>query len=142
MAAAGEGGISRFHLQPGGDIVWNVGTGYFGCRTPEGTFCPERFATNASRPQVKMIEIKLSQGAKPAHGGMLPGSKVTLEIAEARGIQVCTRKASALPNQDALTIRVPAFYPAHHQEQMTHSPACCCPASMPALSCSFHHGSG
>eukprot|EP00873_Tetraselmis_striata_P027900 jgi/Tetstr1/448164/TSEL_035455.t1 len=84
----GEGGISKFHLQPGGDIVWNVGTGYFGCRTPDGRFCPDMFRTNATRPNVKMIEIKLSQGAKPAHGGMLPGSKVTPEIAEARGIEV------------------------------------------------------
>lgn len=84
----GEGGISRFHLEHGGDLVWNIGTGYFGCRTPEGGFCPRMFRENARRPQVKMIEIKISQGAKPAHGGMLPGSKVSPEIAEARGIQV------------------------------------------------------
>ena len=85
----GEGGISRFHLEPGGDIVWNVGTGYFGCRNNEtGGFSPDRFQENATREAVKMIEIKLSQGAKPAHGGMLPGAKVTKEIADARGVLV------------------------------------------------------
>ena len=83
----GEGGISRFHLEPGGDIVWNIGTGYFGCRdNTTGGFCPQRFEENANREQVKMIEIKLSQGAKPAHGGMLPASKITPIIAEARGV--------------------------------------------------------
>ena len=82
----GEGGVSRFHLQPGGDIVWNVGTGYFGCRTKDGKFCPEMFVDTVSQPQVKMVEIKLSQGAKPAHGGILPAAKVTPTIAEARGV--------------------------------------------------------
>jgi len=82
----GEGGISRFHKEPGGDIVWNIGTGYFGCRNVDGTFCPEKFKENALLPQVKMIEIKLSQGAKPGHGGILPGPKVTAFIAEARGV--------------------------------------------------------
>ena len=84
----GEGGVSRFHLQPGGDIVWNVGTGYFGCRNKDGTFSAEMFADTVSKPQIKMIEIKLSQGAKPGHGGLLPGSKVTEAIAEARGVSV------------------------------------------------------
>eukprot|EP01134_Creolimax_fragrantissima_P007849 CFRG7849T1 len=84
----GEGGISEFHLRPGGDIVWNVGTGYFGCRTSDGKFDPEKFKKTASAEAVKMIEIKLSQGAKPSHGGMLPGSKVTKFIAEARGVNV------------------------------------------------------
>eukprot|EP00121_Abeoforma_whisleri_P007277 Awhi_evm1s6638 len=73
----GEGGVSRFHLRPGGDIVWNVGTGYFGCRNPDGTFSKERFIATATQPNIKMIEIKLSQGAKPAHGGILPAGKVT-----------------------------------------------------------------
>ena len=82
----GEGGISRFHLEGGGDLVWNVGTGYFGCRTVDGKFNPEKFAENATKPNVKMIEIKLSQGAKPGHGGLLPGAKVTQYIAEARGV--------------------------------------------------------
>eukprot|EP01062_Namystynia_karyoxenos_P014375 TRINITY_DN15176_c0_g3_i1.p1 TRINITY_DN15176_c0_g3~~TRINITY_DN15176_c0_g3_i1.p1 ORF type:complete len:652 (+),score=206.88 TRINITY_DN15176_c0_g3_i1:88-1956(+) len=82
----GEGGISRFHLEPGGDLVWNIGSGYFGCRDMKtGKFCPERFAENAARPSVKMIEIKLSQGAKPGKGGILPRSKITPYIAEARG---------------------------------------------------------
>lgn len=69
----------------GGDLIWEIGSGYFGCRDSEGRFDPEAFKVNAREPQVKMIEIKLSQGAKPGHGGVLPGSKVTEEIAEARG---------------------------------------------------------
>jgi glutamate synthase domain-containing protein 2 len=82
----GEGSISRHHRQNGGDLIWEIGSGYFGCRNADGTFNEERFAENARLPQVKMIELKLSQGAKPGHGGVLPGPKVTLEIAEARGI--------------------------------------------------------
>merc|ERR1719162_1060537 len=82
----GEGGISRFHRAGGGDIVWNIGTAYFGCRTPEGTFCEEMFVENVKDPHVKMVEIKLSQGAKPAHGGMLPKEKISPAIAEARGL--------------------------------------------------------
>src|SRR4029078_8004817 len=70
----------------GGDIIWELGSGYFGCRNPDGTFCAEDFAKQAADPQVKMIEIKLSQGAKPGHGGVLPGAKVTPEIAAARGV--------------------------------------------------------
>ncbi len=84
----GEGGISRYHRQHGGDLIWEIGSGYFGCRNDDGSFSPERFAAQAVDPQVKMIEIKLSQGAKPGHGGMLPGAKVTPEIAAARGIPV------------------------------------------------------
>jgi glutamate synthase domain-containing protein 2 len=83
----GEGSISRYHRQNGGDLIWEVGSGYFGCRNADGSFNEERFAENATLPQVRMIEIKLSQGAKPGHGGVLPGPKVTLEIAEARGVQ-------------------------------------------------------
>lgn len=82
----GEGGVSRHHLQPGGDLIWNIGSGYFGCNDGKGNFSPEQFAERASHPAIRMIEIKLSQGAKPGHGGILPGSKVTPEIAEARGI--------------------------------------------------------
>ena len=82
----GEGSISRYHREHGGDLIWEIGSGYFGCRNEDGTFSPERFVQNALSPQVKMIEIKLSQGAKPGHGGVLPGSKVTPEIAEARGV--------------------------------------------------------
>ena len=83
----GEGGISRYHRKHGGDLIWEIGSGYFGCRTPDGYFDPVRFADRAADDQVKMIEIKLSQGAKPGHGGVLPGAKVTPEIAEAREIE-------------------------------------------------------
>ena len=84
----GEGSISAYHRQNGGDLIWEVGSGYFGCRSDDGSFNAEKFTTNALDPQVKMIEIKLSQGAKPGHGGVLPGPKVTPEIAHARGVQV------------------------------------------------------
>jgi glutamate synthase domain-containing protein 2 len=82
----GEGGISPYHLEAGGDLVWQIGTGYFGCRTPDGQFAADRFRENAGRPSVRMIEIKLSQGAKPGHGGILPAAKVTPEIAAIRGV--------------------------------------------------------
>jgi len=82
----GEGAISDWHLQPGGDLVWNIGTGYFGCRTNDGKFDEKLFSEKAAQPSVKMIEVKLSQGAKPAHGGMLPGSKITPEIARIRNV--------------------------------------------------------
>ena len=82
----GEGGISRYHRQGGGDLIYEVGSGYFGCRTPDGRFDPERFREQAADPQVKLIELKLSQGAKPGHGGVLPASKISPEIAEARGV--------------------------------------------------------
>ena len=82
----GEGSISAHHRVHGGDLVWQVASGYFGCRDAQGRFCEERFAANARDPQVKMIELKLSQGAKPGHGGVLPGPKVTAEIAAARGV--------------------------------------------------------
>ncbi len=80
----GEGGISDYHRQPGGDLIWQIGTGYFGCRHDDGTFNFEAFADRAVTEQVKMIEIKLSQGAKPGHGGMLPAKKVTAEVARIR----------------------------------------------------------
>ncbi|MCR8915189.1 FMN-binding glutamate synthase family protein [Marinobacter panjinensis] len=83
----GEGSISRYHREPGGDLVWEIGSGYFGCRHKDGTFNEDMFAQNATTDQVKMIEVKLSQGAKPGHGGILPGEKVTTEIAEARGVK-------------------------------------------------------
>ena len=82
----GEGSISRYHRIHGGDLIWEIGSGYFGCRDDEGKFSPSHFVENARQPQVKMIEIKLSQGAKPGHGGVLPAAKVTPEIAEARGV--------------------------------------------------------
>ena len=93
----GEGSISVHHRKHGGDLIWEVASGYFGCRNDDGTFNAEKFKTNARDPQVKMIEIKLSQGAKPGHGGVLPGPKVTPEIAEARGVPVgvdCVSPAS------------------------------------------------
>ena len=91
MHDTGEGSISRYHKpelpgHQGGALVWNIGSGYFGCRNPDGSFSEANFAANATQPQVKMIEVKLSQGAKPGHGGLLPGSKVSIEIAEARGV--------------------------------------------------------
>lgn len=82
----GEGSFSIHHREFGGDIIWEIGSGYFGCRNDDGTFSADRFTKTAAEPQIKMIEIKLSQGAKPGHGGVLPGSKVTEEIAQARGV--------------------------------------------------------
>ncbi len=82
----GEGSISQYHTVHGGDLIWEIGSGYFGCRHADGSFNEERFAANAQREQVKLIEIKLSQGAKPGHGGVLPGAKVTPEIAAAREV--------------------------------------------------------
>jgi glutamate synthase domain-containing protein 2 len=93
----GEGSISVHHRVHGGDLTWEIGSGYFGCRNDDGTFSAERFTANACEPQVKMIELKLSQGAKPGHGGVLPGPKVTVEIADARGVPVgvdCVSPAS------------------------------------------------
>jgi glutamate synthase domain-containing protein 2 len=82
----GEGSVSRYHRTHGGDLIWEIGSGYFGCRNIDGSFNALEYTKNALDPQVKMIEIKLSQGAKPGHGGILPGPKVTPEIAEARGV--------------------------------------------------------
>ena len=87
----GEGGISPYHLQNGGDLIWQIGTGYFGCRDQEGGFSPERFKEKAAIESVKMIEIKLSQGAKPGHGGILPAEKNTPEIAQIRGVKPHTQ---------------------------------------------------
>ncbi|KIN74153.1 FMN-binding glutamate synthase family protein [Sulfitobacter guttiformis] len=82
----GEGSVSRYHKEGGGDLIYQVASGYFGARSEDGSFDPEKYAATATLPQVKMIELKLSQGAKPGHGGMLPAGKITAEIAEARGI--------------------------------------------------------
>lgn len=82
----GEGSISPYHLENGGDIVWELGSGYFGCRTLDGKFDPEKFQAQASNDAIKMIEIKLSQGAKPGHGGILPKDKISEEIAQIRGV--------------------------------------------------------
>ena len=93
----GEGSISPYHREGGGDIVWEVASGYFGCRSADGRFDPEKFQAQARTEQVKMIEIKLSQGAKPGHGGVLPAAKVTPEISATRGVpmgQDCISPAS------------------------------------------------
>ena len=93
----GEGSISRYHREPGGDLIWEIGSGYFGCRNDAGQFDADKFVANAREPQVKLIELKLSQGAKPGHGGVLPGPKVTPEIAATRGVPVgvdCVSPAS------------------------------------------------
>lgn len=87
----GEGGVSPHHLEHGGDLVWQVGTGYFGCRGTDGNFDPEKFEQQVAHDAIKMIEIKLSQGAKPGHGGILPASKNTPEIAKIRGVEPHTR---------------------------------------------------
>ena len=82
----GEGGLSPYHLEHGGDIVWQIGTGYFGCRDDDGSFDADKFKEMASKEVVKMIEIKLSQGAKPGHGGVLPAAKLSQEIADIRDV--------------------------------------------------------
>jgi glutamate synthase domain-containing protein 2 len=93
----GEGSISTYHRIHGGDLIWEIGSGYFGCRNLDGSFNEDKYTENALDPQVKMVEIKLSQGAKPGHGGILPGPKVTAEIAKARGVtegEACISPAS------------------------------------------------
>jgi glutamate synthase domain-containing protein 2 len=84
----GEGGYSPYHRENGGDIIWEIGSGYFSCRNADGTFNAEKFEANAKSEQIRMVELKLSQGAKPGHGGVLPAAKVSQEIAVARGVQV------------------------------------------------------
>jgi glutamate synthase domain-containing protein 2 len=82
----GEGGVSPYHREHGGDLIWEIGSGYFGCRTRDGAFDPDAFARTAADDQIKMIELKVSQGAKPGHGGVLPAAKVSPEIAQIRGV--------------------------------------------------------
>lgn len=84
----GEGGISRYHKEGGGDLIWQLGSGYYGARTKDGLLDRAKFTDKAAMDQVKMIEVKLSQGAKPGHGGVLPSAKISPEIAEARGIEM------------------------------------------------------
>jgi glutamate synthase domain-containing protein 2 len=84
----GEGGISPYHLEGGGHLIWQIGTGNFGCRNKDGTFNEKDFEEKATHKNVKMIELKISQGAKPSHGGILPGAKVNKEIANIRGLEV------------------------------------------------------
>ncbi len=90
----GEGGVSPYHLEGGGDLIWQIGTGYFGCRNNDGTFNGELFANQVAHPNIKMVEIKLSQGAKPGHGGILPAAKNTPEIAAIRKVEPYTTVAS------------------------------------------------
>jgi len=99
----GEGGVSPYHLKHGGDIVWQIGTGLFGCRDDDGNFSPTLFEQVATRPQIKMIEIKLSQGAKPGHGGVLPKAKITREIAEIRHISMDKDCVSPAVNPECTT---------------------------------------
>ncbi len=82
----GEGGFSPYHRENGGDIIWEIGSGYFGARNPDGSFCGDKFADTAANDQIKMVELKLSQGAKPGHGGVLPAAKVSQEISLTRGV--------------------------------------------------------
>ncbi|MGN6310815.1 MAG: FMN-binding glutamate synthase family protein [Xanthobacteraceae bacterium] len=84
----GEGGVSPYHRENGGDLIWEVGSGYFGCRTRTGAFDPEAFARIATLDQIKMVELKISQGAKPGHGGVLPAAKVSEEISRIRGVSM------------------------------------------------------
>jgi glutamate synthase domain-containing protein 2 len=105
----GEGGVSPYHLEGGGDLIWQIGTGYFGCRNADGTFNDELFAEQVKHPNIKMIEIKLSQGAKPGHGGILPAAKNTPEIAAIRKVEPFTTVASppahsAFGNYDELCL--------------------------------------
>ena len=90
----GEGGVSSYHLEHGGDLVWQIGTGYFGARAEDGNFDPEKYKETVSNESVKMVELKLSQGAKPGHGGILPALKNTEEIAKIRGVKPHTKVAS------------------------------------------------
>ena len=92
----GEGGVSPYHRENGGDLIWEIGSGYFGCRNRDGSFNPQEFSRVASSDQIKMVELKVSQGAKPGHGGVLPAAKVSPEISEIRGVgmgEVCISPA-------------------------------------------------
>lgn len=99
----GEGGVSAYHLKHGGDIVWQIGTGLFGCRDQQGNFDDKNFIATATKPQIKMIEIKLSQGAKPGHGGVLPKAKITQEIADLRNISMDKDCVSPAVNPECTT---------------------------------------
>ncbi len=117
----GEGGLSDYHLEHGGDVVWEIGSGYFGCRDDRGRFDPNVFRDKALRPSVKMTEIKLSQGAKPGHGGLLPAAKVTAEIARVRGVP---------PHEDCLSRRAPIPRSLPPSRCSSSPPACAsCPAA-------------
>lgn len=114
----GEGGISKYHRQ-GGDLVYEVGTGYFGCRTEDGHFDPEEFKVKAAYPEVKMIEIKISQGAKPGHGGVLPAAKNDEEIAEIRGLKPHTDVISP-PGHNAFSDAQGLLYFVKEMRELSH----------------------
>lgn len=101
----GEGGVTPFHLEAGGDLIWQIGTGYFGCRAADSGFDADKFSQTVSQPTIKMIEIKLSQGAKPGHGGILPAIKNTEEIARIRGVEPNTTVLSP-PSHSAFSTPV------------------------------------
>ncbi len=111
----GEGGISRYHRAGGGDLIYEIGTGYFGCRDAQGNFDPDLFAQVAADDQIKMIEIKLSQGAKPGQGGVLPAAKITPEISEARGVpmgQDCVSPSFSAFRASISAFNISSFHPA------------------------------
>ncbi|PIB34605.1 glutamate synthase [Reichenbachiella sp. 5M10] len=106
----GEGSISSYHLKYGGDLIWQIGTGHFGCRNEDGSFNGEKFREKALLNNVKMIEIKLSQGAKPGHGGILPAEKNTPEIAEIRGVEPYTRVDSPPTHKEFTNVEEMMFF--------------------------------
>ncbi|HET7430634.1 MAG TPA: FMN-binding glutamate synthase family protein [Nocardioides sp.] len=118
----GEGGLSRYHRQ-GGDLVWEIGSGYFGARTDDGDFDPAKFRDTAADPQVKMTSLKLSQGAKPGIGGVLPGAKVTQEIAEARGVPAGQKCVSPSAHRVFSTPRELVLFMARMRELTDGKPA-------------------
>jgi glutamate synthase domain-containing protein 2 len=118
----GEGGLSKYHRQ-GGDLVWEIGSGYFGARTEDGDFDPARFRDTSADDQVKMVSLKLSQGAKPGIGGVLPGAKVTREIAEARGVPAGEKCVSPSYHQVFSTPRELVLFVARMRELAGGKPA-------------------
>jgi glutamate synthase domain-containing protein 2 len=112
----GEGGLTKYHLEGGGDLIWEVGSGYFGTRTKDGDFDPEMFRDKAAHPQVKCVSLKLSQGAKPGIGGVLPAAKVTKEIADARGVPQGEKCVSPPAHKVFHTPRELVLFIAHMRE--------------------------
>ncbi|MGE0627947.1 MAG: FMN-binding glutamate synthase family protein [Hyphomicrobiaceae bacterium] len=105
----GEGGVSPYHLEFGGDLIWEIGSGYFGCRNRDSSFSPEKFADRARHPSIRMVEIKISQGAKPGHGGVLPAAKISREISEIRGIEM-GRDCVSPPHHSAFSTPIELLY--------------------------------
>ena len=119
----GEGGLSEYHLENGGDLVWEIGSGYFGCRTSKGDFDAAAFAEKSANPSVRMVELKLSQGAKPGIGGVLPGAKVTQEIADVRGVPVGEKCVSPAAHKVFSTPRELVLFMARFRELADGKPA-------------------